>query len=348
MKLLILGGTRFLGPHLVSVALERNHEITLFNRGKHPRRNLPNTETIYGDRQTDLYKLQGRRWDAVIDMCGYLPDSVRASAEAFSNSIDTYVFISSISAYADVSVVGIDESAPLASLTNEQLEQAKAIDASGDVSAVIYGKMYGGLKVLCEQAAHEAIPHRVLIIRPGLIVGPYDHTDRFTYWVARVASGGEVLAPGRPGRPVQFIDVRDLAEWIVKMVERNETGIYNATGLPNSTTMEEVLEESRLVTGTDATFTWVSENFLNQEKVAAWGEMPLWLPEEDAPNLKGAMFISCNKAVRAALTFRPLRDTIKDTVAWWKRDCRNDEMKAGITRERERALLQKWHETQLQ
>jgi 2'-hydroxyisoflavone reductase len=345
MKLLILGGTRFVGRHLVTASLERNHEITLFNRGQHSPRTFPNIETIYGDRQSELAKLQGRRWDAVIDTCGYLPGTVKASAEALSNSVENYVFVSSISVYADVSVVGIDESAPLAKLTNEQLEQANAVDASGQVSAVIYGKMYGGLKALCEQAAQETLPGQVLIIRPGLIVGPYDYTDRFTYWVARVARGGEVLAPGRPGRFVQFIDVRDLADWIVTMVERKQTGVYNANGLSKSLTMEKVLKECRLITGTDASFTWVSEDFLMQEKVAAWGEMPLWLPEEDEPRLKGAMFINCDKAAGAGLTFRPLQDTIKDTLAWWKTDCANEELKAGIKKEREEALLRTWHET---
>jgi 2'-hydroxyisoflavone reductase len=344
MKLLILGGTRFVGRHLVNAALARDHEITLFNRGTHSPPASTSIETINGDRNYDLAKLQGRRWDAVIDTCGYLPGTVKASAEALSNSVDNYVFVSSISVYADVSVVGIDETAPLATLTNEQLAQANAVDASGQVSAVTYGKMYGGLKALCEQAAQETLPNRVLIIRPGLFVGPYDYTDRFTYWVARVARGGEVLAPGRPSRFVQFIDVRDLAEWLVKMGERNQTGTYNVNGLPGNLTMENVLEKCRLVTETDASFTWVSENFLKQEKVAAWGEMPLWLPE-DAPHLKGAMFINCDKAVGAGLTFRSLKDTIRDTLAWWKTDCANEELKAGIKRESEEALLQKWHET---
>ncbi|MGI8732187.1 MAG: NAD-dependent epimerase/dehydratase family protein [Pyrinomonadaceae bacterium] len=220
MKLLILGGTRFLGRHLVKAALARQHEITLFNRGKHhgkdPSAALANVETIYGDRNNDLAKLQGRRWDAVIDTCGYLPCTVRASAEILTDSVDRYVFISSISVYADVSVFGVDETAPVAGLTSEQLAEANEIDSSGQASAVNYGKMYGGLKALCEQTAEEVLPNRVLTIRPGLIVGSYDYTDRFTYWVQRIARGneaGEVLAPGRPDRYLQFIDVRDLAEW---------------------------------------------------------------------------------------------------------------------------------------
>jgi 2'-hydroxyisoflavone reductase len=352
MKLLILGGTRFVGRNLATAALAREAEITLFNRGKHRGQHssaaLPNVETIYGDRNSDLAKLQGRRWDAVIDTCGYLPRTVRASAEILSQSVDAYVFISSVSVYADVSVLGIDETAPTKALTSEQLDQANAIDSSGQASAVTYGKMYGGLKALCEQAAEEVLPDRVLTIRPALIVGPYDYTDRFTYWVQRIALGneaGEVLAPGRPDRCVQFIDVRDLAEWTVRMIERKETGVYNANSLPNNFTMEGVLEECKTVSDSDACFTWVSEEFLMREKVAPWSEMPLWMPEEGAPHLKGFMFISCNKAVGAGLSFRPLNDTIKDILSWRETNRLNEELKAGIDTDKEQRLLRKWHET---
>lgn len=344
MKLLILGGTRFVGRHLVTAGLARNHDITLFNRGKHLTAVSTNVETIYGDRNSDLAKLQGRRWDAVIDTCGYLPRTINASAETLSQSVDAYVFISSLSAYADVSVAGVEETAPLATLTNEQLESANAIDSSGQASAVTYGKMYGGLKALCEQAAEAVLPNRVLVIRPGLIVGPYDYTDRFTYWVVRVARGGEVLAPGRPDRYVQFIDVRDLAEWIVRMIESKETGIYNANGLPKNLTMAGVLDECRRTSESDAVFTWVSEDFLQHEKVTAWSEMPLWMPEEAAPHLKGFMFINCNKAIDAGLTFRHLSETIKDTRTWWETTRLNEELKAGIDADKEQSLLRKWHE----
>ncbi len=345
MKLLIIGGTRFVGRHLVTEALAYNHEVTLFNRGNHPSATLSNVETICGDRNSDLSKLQGRRWDTVIDTCGYLPRTVRASAEFLSDSVDRYVFISSLSVYADVSVPGIDETAPLATLTNKQLEKANKIDSSGQTSAFTYGEMYGGLKALCEQVAEEVLPNRVLIIRPGLIVGSYDYTDRFTYWVVRVARGGEVLAPGRPDRYVQFIDVRDLAEWTVRMIERKETGSYNANSLPNNLTMERVLEECKTVSGSDASFTWVSDDFLMQEKVAAWSEVPLWIPEEDAPHLKGFMFINCNKAVGSGLSFRPLNDTIRDIVTWRETNRLNEDLKAGIDSNKEQRLLRKWHET---
>lgn len=380
MKLLILGGTRFVGRHLVTAALARNHEVTLFNRGthrgKHSSAALTSVETIYGDRNSDLAKLQGRCWDAVVDTCGYLPRNVRTAAEILFYSVDVYVFISSLSVYADASVFGIDETAPVATLTNEQLDQANAIDSSGQTSAVTYGKMYGGLKALCERAAEEVLPNRVLIIRPGLIVGSYDYTDRFTYWVVRVARGGEVLAPGRPDRYIQFIDVRDLAEWTVRMIERKETGVYNANSCPDqfpvtqtvslrpssgqstsrkltdcvtSLTMERVLEECKMVSALrnagDASFTWVSDDFLLQEKVAPWSEMPLWMPEEAAPHLKGFMFINCNKAVASGLSFRPLNDTIRDVLTWRETNRLNDELKAGIDTDKEQTLLRKWHES---
>jgi 2'-hydroxyisoflavone reductase len=239
---------------------------------------------------------------------------------------------------------GVDEAAPLAKLTREQLEEANSIDSSGPASALTYGNMYGGLKALCEQAVADLLPDRTLIIRPGLIVGPHDYTDRFTYWAVRVARGGEVLAPGRPERNVQFIDVRDLAEWTIRMMECKAMGVYNANGLRGELTMERVLEECKTVSGSDASFTWVSENFLLQENVAAWSEMPLWLPEEAAPHLKGFMFIDSGKAVEAGLTFRSLTDTVRGTLTWHETNYFDDKLKAGIASDKEESLLRKWHE----
>lgn len=340
MKLLIIGGTRFLGRHLVTAARARDHEITLFNRGLHA--SELGVETIRGDRHADLDKLKGRRWDAVVDTCGMLPRAVQAAAEVLSDSVERYVFISTQNVYADVSLPGVDEQSRLTTLTTEQLAEANAIDTAGEPS---YGKMYGGLKALCEHAAEEVMPERVLTIRPGLIVGPYDYTDRFTYWVARVARGGEVLAPDRPDRFVQFIDARDLAAWIVSMIERRAVGVYNANGPPNSVTMQDVLEQCKSITDGDASFTWVSEDFLLQENVAAWSEMPLWLPENAAPHLKGFMFINCDKAVHAGLSHRPLADIIRDTSTWYQTSRADDQLKAGIDAEKEQMLLRKWHET---
>lgn len=341
MKLLILGGTRFLGRHVVTAARARGFEVTVFNRGNYSTEELGPVEVIQGDRHTELHKLKGRRWDAVVDTSGHLPRAVRAAAEVLADEVERYVFISTQNVYRDASVPGIEETYPLRTLTAEQLDRANEIDTSGQPS---YGELYGGLKALCEQAAEEVMPDRVLIIRPGLIVGPHDYTDRFTYWPVRVARGGEVLAPGRPDRFIQLIDVRDLAEWTTSMIERKATGAYNAHGEPNNLTMQRLLDECKSVTGSDAQFTWLSEDFLLQENVAAWSELPLWLPEDAAPHLKGFMFISPGKAIAAGLNFRPLRDTITDTLTWFQTNHANEELKAGLDRDKERALLYKWHD----
>ena len=331
-----------MGRHLVDIALARKHEVTLFNRGHHSAEALENVETIHGDRNRDLDQLRGRQWDAVIDTCGYLPRSVKGSAEVLSATVDRYVFISSQSVYADISKPGVNETASLATLTYEQLERANAIDSSGQSSAVTYGEMYGGLKALCEQAAEDVMPGRVLVIRPGLIVGPYDYTDRFTYWPVRVARGGDVLAPGRPKRYVQFIDARDLAKWTVSMIEGGGKGIYNANCSPGTVTMEAVLNSCKAVASNDATFTWASEEFLMKESVAPWSEMPLWIPENDE-HWKGFMFINCDKALATGLTARPLEETIKDTLTWYETTRTDEPLKAGMSADKEQTLLSKWH-----
>jgi len=336
MRILIIGGTRFLGRHLVTAALARDHDVTLFNRGNYSTH--ADIETIEGDRHTELHKLKGRRWDAVVDTSGHLPRAVRSAAEALADSVNRYVFISSQNAYADVSVPDITEDYPRATLTEEQLDQANAIDTTGQPS---YGSLYGGLKALCEQAAEEVMPGRVLILRPGLIVGPYDYSDRFTYWVVRVASGGEVLAPGRPERFIQLIDVRDLAEWTIRMIERGAAGAYNAHGQPNVLTMQGLLDECKNVSQSDAQFVWASEEFLLGHKVAAWSEMPLWLPEEAAPHLRGFMFVSPRKAIDEGLAFRSVGETIADTLGWYRAHKANEPLKAGLNSDKERALLGK-------
>jgi 2'-hydroxyisoflavone reductase len=338
MKVLIIGGTRFLGRHLVTAALARDHKVTLFNRGNHS--TDADVETIEGNRYTELHKLEGRRWDAVVDTCGHLPRAVNAAAEVLADSVDRYVFISSQNAYRDVSVPDIAEDYPLGTLTDDQLNEANGIDTQGQPS---YGRLYGGLKALCEQAAQEVMPGRVLILRPGLIVGPYDYSDRFTYWVVRVASGGEVLAPGRPERFIQFIDVRDLAEWTINQIERSAVGAYNTHGQPNTLTMQGLLDECKNVSQSDAKFTWAGEEFLLEQQVASWSEMPLWLPEDAAPHLKGFMFVSPRKAIAEGLMFRPVGDTIRDTLVWYRTRHANEALKAGLNSDKERALLAQLH-----
>lgn len=332
-----------MGRHLVNAALARNHEITLFNRGKHSSEKIENVEQIHGDRNIDLDKLSGRSWDAVVDTCGYLPQTVKASAEALKDSVEQYVFISSISAYADFSQPNFEETAPVAGLTDEQQRRANEIDPNGELTGATLGEMYGALKVLCEREAEKAMPGKVLTIRSGLIVGSYDPTDRFTFWVIRTAKGGEVLAPETPNRYVQFIDAQDLSEWTIKMIEHGESGVYHATGKPFDLTMGEMLAKIKRTSQSDAIFIWVDEGFLKKENVESWSEMPLYLPESD-DGARGFLSANIDKALEKGLSFRPLSETIRETLDW--RQTKSDELKAGISAEREKELLRKWHEQQ--
>lgn len=341
MKILIIGGTKFLGRHLVTAVQARGHEVTLFHRGKHSSEGIENVEEIYGDRNSDLDKLNGGNWDAVIDTCGYLPQTVKASAEALKNSVGQYVFISSVSAYADFSVSDYNETAPAANLSGEQKLKADKIDPKAEITAVVLEDMYGALKASCEREAETAMPGKTLIVRPGLIVGSYDPTDRFTYWVIRTAQGGEVLAPGTPNRFVQIIDVRDLSEWIVEMIEHKKSGIYNATGKPFELTFVKMLEEIKTESSSDASFTWVDEEFLKREAVEEWSEMPLYMVES-VKEVSGFLSANIDKAVAENLKFRPLAETIQDTLSW--RKTKSDKMEAGIDFEREQELLRKWYE----
>lgn len=341
MKILILGGTVFLGRYLVEAALARGHEVSMFNRGRHYPDLYPEVEKLRGERDGDLSVLRGRRWDVVIDTCGYLPHVVRASAELLADAANQYVFISSLSVYADF-VAGMDETAPVKTMTAEQLSEAASTETGDRATARTYGSLYGPLKALSEQAAEGAMPGRVLIIRPGVIVGPHDYSDRFTYWVHRVAQGGDGLAPGRPDRQVQFIDVRDFAEWTVRMIEASQIGVFNANGPDHPLTMLRVLEESKAVSGSDAHFIWMSESFLADSGVTPWSEIPLWMPEE-YDRLKHAGF---SKALAAGLTFRPLSDTIRDTLAWAATRPPDLQWQAGLRPEREQQLLQSWREAQ--
>lgn len=327
MKLLILGGTVFLGRHIVESALARGHEITLFNRGQHNSELFPEVEKLRGDRNGDLSALEGRRWDAAIDTSGYFPRVVRASAQKLSAAVDHYTFISSISVYADFTRVGMDENAPVGTLKDESVEE-------------ITNETYGPLKVLCERAAEQALPGRVLIVRPGFIVGPHDPTDRFTYWPYRVAQGGDMLAPGNPDSPIQFIDVRDLASWIVRMIEDSQTGVFNATGPNYTLTMQDLLETCRKVSGSNTRFIPVSEQFLTEHNV----ELPIWVPSEEA----GAATVDCSKAFEAGLVFRPLSSTVRDTLVWYEARTPSTPLRAGLQPEQEAQLLQAWQEQQQQ
>lgn len=336
MKILILGGTRFLGRVLVEAALASGHEVTLFNRGKTDPELFPEVEKLVGDRNGDLEALKGRSWDAVIDPSGYLPWSVRESAELLAGAAGHYTFISSVSVYEDLEEPGIDEDHSVGKLTPERVEELKGMEAADAIK-----EHYGELKFLCEREVERAFPGRSLIVRPGLIVGPYDFTDRFAYWVNRIAKGGEVLAPGHREQAVQFIDVRDLAEWILRMAESKTSGTFNATGPESELTMQEFLNKCKETVGNKTELIWIEEKFLLGHEVEGWSDMPLWIP--DSMNMKGFLTVNIRKALDAGLTFRPLEETIRDTLAWEStRDV--TERKAGLDPEKEKAILVDWTE----
>lgn len=324
MKILIIGGTRFLGRHLVHSALARGHHVTLFNRGLTNPDLFPQVETILGDREKDFSEFLCHEWDSVIDTCGYVPRVVHLSASTLEGCARRYVFISSISVYAGFGKIGINESDPVGKMEDETVEE-------------ITGESFGPLKALCEQTVQEIFGNRALIIRPGLIVGPYDPTDRFTYWPVRVSRGGDVLAPESPEAPVQIIDVRDLSDFIIKLVEENASGIFNATGPDYELTMGAMLETSKRVSGSDANFQWAPVEFLHRHEVAPWSDMPVWIPntEEDA----GFSRVDVSKAIQAGLTFRPLEDTVRDTLEWAQTRRSDRGWSAGLSAEREAQVL---------
>lgn len=330
-RLLILGGTRFLGPEIVDAAKKSGWKITLFNRGKTNPGLFPDLEKLQGDRNGDLKSLEGRSFDAVVDTSGYVPRQVKDSATLLGKSAKQYVFVSSISVYSDLSKPGVDETGPVAILQDPSVEKVDE-------------KTYGGLKALCEKAAEAAMPGRVSNVRPGLIVGPNDGTDRFTYWPVRVAKGGEVLAPNTPADPVQFIDVRDLGTWIVRLLDTKKMGVLNATS--NPVKMGDLLDACKAASGSDARFTWADAAFLAAQKVEEWSDLPVWTSPagEDA----GAGQVSNARAVAAGLAFRPMKATAKDTLDWWKTlpKERTAKPKAGLSPEREAAALAAWHEAQ--
>ena len=334
LRILILGGTGFTGPFQVRYALNRGHKVTTFNRGKtHPGELPAEVEQLVGDRNGNLEALKNRKWDVVIDNPTSLPAWVRDAAQVLKGNVDRYVFISTISVYGEVKT-SVDESAP-----TEKYEGADPYKETMEAMRASGFKTYGPLKALSEKEAEKWFPGKALIIRPGLIVGPRDETDRFTYWPVRIDRGGEVLAPGKPDDPVQFIDGRDLAEWTIRMVENQESGIYNATGPAKPLGVGGMLNGIKDAEKSNATFTWVAEDFLTQQKVEAWSDMPVWTGAES-----GLARTKIDKALGKGLTFRPLADTARDALAWFKSQSpeRQAKMKAGLTPEREREVLDAW------
>ncbi len=334
IRILILGGTGLTGPYQVQYALSRGHKVTTFNRGKtHPGELPKEVEQLIGDRNGQLDALKGRQWDVVLDNPTTLPVWVRDAAQILKGNVDRYVFTSTISVYQD-SKNGPDENSPLQKYegADPDKETLESMKANGF-------KLYGPLKVLSEQEAEKWFPGKALIIRPGLIVGPRDPSDRFTYWPVRIDRGGEVLAPGKPEDSVQYIDTRDLAEWTIRMAENGESGIYNATGPAKSIGIGATLDGIKSALKSKATFTWADEKFLTDQKVQAWSDMPVWAGAED-----GITRTNISRALAKGLTFRPLEVTARDTLAWFKTQPadRQAHLKAGMTPERETEVLAAW------
>lgn len=339
MRILILGGTGFTGPEQVRYAVSRGHKVTVFNRGKTHRSQLPEgVEQLVGDRNGQLDALKNRQWDVAIDNPTMLPAWVRDAAQILKGNVERYVFISTISVYADNSKPDSDETAALAKYegADPMKETRETVMASGF-------KLYGSLKALSEQEAEKWFPKQALIIRPGLIVGRGDESDRFTYWPVRIDRGGEVLAPGNPADPVQFIDARDLAEWTIRMAENRETGTYNATGPDKPLGMGDMLQGMKSTLNSNANFTWVNADFLEQQKVSPWSDMPVWVPPRGEEG--GLSRTSIKRALAKGLTFRTLADTTTETMKWFKSlpAERQAKLHAGLAPEREAEVLAAWH-----
>jgi 2'-hydroxyisoflavone reductase len=337
MDLLILGGTGFTGPHQIAYAVARGHRVTVFNRGRR-QVDLPDSVVqLRGDRNTgDLASLRGQRWDVVIDNPTTLPFWVRDAGQVLQDAADHYIFISTISVYADTSVAGMDETTPVLPY--------EGADAMQETQESMRGRpLYGPLKALSEAEAEKWFPGHTTVIRPGLIVGPRDPTDRFTYWPVRIHRGGEVLAPGDGGDRAQFIDARDLAEWTIRMAEQRKPGIYNATGPGHPLSIAEMLYGIRAVTTSPVDFTWVPAEFLQQHEVRGWGDMPVWVVP--GPDNAGFLDVSIRRALDAGLTYRTLATTAAETLTWFATlpAERQATLLTGIKPDKEKEVLAAWH-----
>lgn len=319
MKILLIGGPKFAGRALIDEALARGHEVTTFNRGKTNADLYPEIEKLHGDRNGQLDALKGRTWDAVVDTSGYTPDVVRQSAELLRDAVKTYVFVSTISVYTDP-LNGVDENSPV-----QPMPQGASLDE-------VTGETYGPLKVLCENIVREIYGDRAVITRPGMIVGANDTTYRFPYWVRRVAEGGQVLYPAN--HTIQLIDAVDHARFIVHLLENGTTGTFNVTGPDQRLTFLEVLQTIRDVAGSDAEFVGVEDEFLLAHEVGPWMEFPFWLPGDS-----GWTTVNVSRAIDAGLTFRPLRETVRDTLDWLNSHQPPSPFPTGLTREREAELI---------
>ena len=331
LKILLLGGTRFIGIPITELATQRGHTVTLFNRGKTNASLFPDVERITGDRSGALDGLKGRKWDAVIDTSAYVPRAVKMSAELLAPNIGQYLFVSSISVYPTFSEPRTEES-PVGTLKDPTVEK-------------VDGETYGPLKALCEQAAQAAMPGRVTVLRPGLIVGPHDSTDRFTYWPARAARGGDMLAPGTPRDRIQVIDARDLAAFALDTLEHRAYGTFNVVSPPGMFTMGDVVGESiraakaQAKPDTAPRAVWAKADFLEKQKVDGWTDMPVWL---DARGDEAAFAAtSSERAIKQGLKITPMRKTVTDTLAWHLKrpEAERAKLKAGLDPTREQEVL---------
>lgn len=330
--LLILGGTGFLGPPLTQEALQRGWKVTHFNRGKHAAGGVEGVETLIGDRKGELDALRGRKWDAMVDDTGFVPKYVKLSAELLAPNVGYCLFVSSSSVYASFTKPN-DEHAPTGALA----------DPNGET---VNGETYGPMKALCEQYSATAFKGRVSIVRPGLMVGPLDPSDRFTYWPVRASRGCEMLAPGTPRDPIQFIDVRDLAVWMMRLVGTRTRGVFNATSPPGAFTMGDLLSASERATPNSGTkVTWIPEDFLTAHWKPEELDMPPWSPMKG--DMAGASLSPTKNAEKTGLVCRPIADTVRDTLTWFQSlpAERQEKLRVLIDPQKEAETLKAWHET---
>jgi 2'-hydroxyisoflavone reductase len=327
MNVLIIGGTRFVGRHITDALIARGHKVTHFNRGVTDAAARSDIETIHGDRATDLARIGDRRWDAVVDTCGYTPDIVERSTRYFGDKAERYLFVSTISVYDEDRTSGPDEDAPLHVLPD------------GVDPAEFNVEYYGALKALCESVVRSTFRHRATILRPGLVAGPYDQTDRFTYWPVRIDAGGEVLVPVSPDEPLQYIDARDLAIFAVHTLENADGGTYNCVVPRGASHLSDLLDACVRVTQSNARFVWVDAQFLQEKGVNPWSDMPLWIPDGMAH--RAIMNADASRALVAGLHTRPLNETVRDTLEWARTAGKNrGNLAAGLSLEREHELLE--------
>jgi len=339
MNVLVLGGTGFIGPPMVEYLLARGHKVTIFNRGQSNTDLFPDVEKLVGDRNDDLEALKGREWDVVFDNHATLPRWVRQTAELLQGSVGRYIHVSTISVYAEPDFTLPDDPDEEEKLRLDEDASLAQLPEDWDGSEDVTGATYGPFKWQAEAEAEKAFPGKATIVRPGLIIGPGDPTDRFTYWPLRIRRGGEVLSPGSGRDSTQIIDARDLVRFIVTLAENDQSGVFNATGPESRLSMAEMLYGIRALTNVPVKFTWVAAGFLEEQSVTPWGDMPCWIPGHAVMNVR------LDRALAAGLECRPLADTTRDLLEWYdaQPEERRETVRAGISAEREAEVLAAWH-----